>query len=128
MLSVPLPATRPCRSEAGLKAIYLSDWQVAADAHNAGQMYPDQSLYPADNVSNAIRGINTLLVPSKASFFIAGLRVPTAQPSSKPPYKRSSLRLAPQRGCGTRADWRNTSQQARTPPRLPPVALPPLQC
>ncbi|MFZ0769909.1 MAG: isocitrate lyase, partial [Candidatus Sulfotelmatobacter sp.] len=34
--------------KAGLKAIYVSGWQVAADANNAGQMYPDQSLYPAD--------------------------------------------------------------------------------
>src|SRR5690606_3795312 len=36
--------------KAGLKAIYLSGWQVAADANLAGQMYPDQSLYPADSV------------------------------------------------------------------------------
>ena len=36
--------------KAGLKAIYLSGWQVAADANAAGQMYPDQSLYPADSV------------------------------------------------------------------------------
>ena len=38
--------------QAGLKAIYVSGWQVAADANNAGQMYPDQSLYPADSVPN----------------------------------------------------------------------------
>ncbi|HKE89919.1 MAG TPA: hypothetical protein VKB45_06260, partial [Gemmatimonadales bacterium] len=36
--------------QAGLKAIYVSGWQVAADANTAGQMYPDQSLYPADSV------------------------------------------------------------------------------
>jgi len=36
--------------KAGLKAIYLSGWQVAGDANLAGQMYPDQSLYPADSV------------------------------------------------------------------------------
>ncbi len=36
--------------KAGLEAIYLSGWQVAADANNAGQMYPDQSLYPASSV------------------------------------------------------------------------------
>ena len=36
--------------KAGLKAIYLSGWQVAADANIAGQMYPDQSLYPANSV------------------------------------------------------------------------------
>ena len=38
------------RLRAGLKAIYLSGWQVAADANTAGQMYPDQSLYPVDSV------------------------------------------------------------------------------
>jgi isocitrate lyase len=43
---------------AGLKAIYLSGWQVAADANNAGQMYPDQSLYPADSVPSVVRKIN----------------------------------------------------------------------
>src|SRR5271168_5287028 len=44
--------------EAGLKAIYLSGWQVAADANSAGQMYPDQSLYPADSVPAVVRRIN----------------------------------------------------------------------
>ena len=44
--------------KAGLKAIYLSGWQVAADANTAGQMYPDQSLYPVDSVPNVIRRIN----------------------------------------------------------------------
>jgi isocitrate lyase len=46
---------------AGLKAIYLSGWQVAADANTAGQMYPDQSLYPADSVPNVVRRINAAL-------------------------------------------------------------------
>jgi isocitrate lyase len=44
--------------EAGLKAIYLSGWQVAADANVAGQMYPDQSLYPVNSVPTLVRGIN----------------------------------------------------------------------
>jgi isocitrate lyase len=44
-----------------LKAIYLSGWQVAADANTAGQMYPDQSLYPADSVPNVVRRINKAL-------------------------------------------------------------------
>jgi len=44
--------------DAGLKAIYLSGWQVAADANNAGQMYPDQSLYPADSAPALVRRIN----------------------------------------------------------------------
>jgi len=47
--------------QAGLKAIYVSGWQVAADANNAGQMYPDQSLYPADSVPNLCRRINCAL-------------------------------------------------------------------
>lgn len=45
-------------AEAGLKAIYLSGWQVAADANSAGQMYPDQSLYPVDSVPQVVRRIN----------------------------------------------------------------------
>ncbi len=48
--------------QAGLKAIYLSGWQVAADANNSGHMYPDQSLYPADSVPNVIRRINNALM------------------------------------------------------------------
>jgi isocitrate lyase len=48
--------------EAGLQAIYVSGWQVAADANNSGQMYPDQSLYPADSVPNLVRRINQALM------------------------------------------------------------------
>ncbi|MGQ0675225.1 MAG: isocitrate lyase [Rhodospirillales bacterium] len=47
--------------KAGLKAIYLSGWQVAADANNAGQMYPDQSLYPVSSVPDVVRRINRAL-------------------------------------------------------------------
>ncbi|MCI0350161.1 MAG: isocitrate lyase, partial [Acidobacteriales bacterium] len=47
--------------QAGLKAIYLSGWQVAADANLAGQMYPDQSLYPANSVPDVVRKINQSL-------------------------------------------------------------------
>ena len=47
---------------AGLKAIYLSGWQVAADANTAGQTYPDQSLYPADSVPAVVRKINHALL------------------------------------------------------------------
>ncbi len=46
---------------AGLDAIYLSGWQVAADANLAGQMYPDQSLYPADSVPAVVKRINQTL-------------------------------------------------------------------
>lgn len=48
--------------QAGLKAIYLSGWQVAADANLAGHMYPDQSLYPADSVPNVVKRINNALL------------------------------------------------------------------
>jgi isocitrate lyase len=48
--------------KAGLEAIYLSGWQVAADANLAGQTYPDQSLYPADSVPAMVRRINNALV------------------------------------------------------------------
>ena len=46
---------------AGLKAIYLSGWQVAADANLAGQMYPDQSLYPSNSAPTLVRNINNAL-------------------------------------------------------------------
>ncbi|WP_226345842.1 isocitrate lyase [Agilicoccus flavus] len=48
--------------KAGLKAIYLSGWQVAADANLAGQTYPDQSLYPANSVPQVVRRINNALL------------------------------------------------------------------
>lgn len=48
-------------AQAGLKAIYLSGWQVAADANLAGSMYPDQSLYPANSVPMVVRRINKAL-------------------------------------------------------------------
>jgi len=48
--------------KAGLKAIYLSGWQVAADANLAGEMYPDQSLYPADSVPAVVRRINKTFI------------------------------------------------------------------
>ena len=48
-------------AQAGLKAIYLSGWQVAADANLAGQMYPDQSLYPANSVPHVVKRINQAL-------------------------------------------------------------------
>ena len=48
--------------EAGLKAIYLSGWQVAADANLAGEMYPDQSLYPCNSVPAVVKKINNALL------------------------------------------------------------------
>jgi len=49
------------QARAGLKAIYLSGWQVAADANLAGHMYPDQSLYPANSVPAVVKRINQAL-------------------------------------------------------------------
>jgi len=48
-------------AKAGLKAIYLSGWQVAADANSAGEMYPDQSLYPYDSVPRLVKAMNNAL-------------------------------------------------------------------
>ena len=48
--------------KAGLNAIYLSGWQVAADANAAGQTYPDQSIYPANSVPQVVRRINNALM------------------------------------------------------------------
>ncbi len=48
--------------QAGLKAIYMSGWQVAGDMNTAGQTYPDQSLYPADSVPQLVRRINNALM------------------------------------------------------------------
>ncbi len=50
------------QARAGLQAIYLSGWQVAADANSAGAMYPDQSLYPVDSVPAVVRRINNTLL------------------------------------------------------------------
>jgi isocitrate lyase len=51
--------------KAGLEAIYLSGWQVAADANTSAQTYPDQSLYPADSVPKLVKRINNALQPRR---------------------------------------------------------------
>ena len=48
--------------KAGLPAIYLSGWQIAADGNLAGEVYPDQSLYPANSVPSAVRRLNNALL------------------------------------------------------------------
>src|SRR5690606_11009092 len=58
--------------KAGLKAIYLSGWQVAGDANIAGEMYPDQSLYPANSVPNVVRRINSALTRSDQIQWVEG--------------------------------------------------------
>ncbi len=58
--------------QAGLEAIYLSGWQVAADANLSGEMYPDQSLYPADSVPAVVRRINKALLRADQNQSVAG--------------------------------------------------------
>lgn len=57
---------------AGLRAIYVSGWQVAADGNDAGQTYPDLSLYPADSVPNLVRRINNALLREDEKQHLAG--------------------------------------------------------
>jgi isocitrate lyase len=57
---------------AGMKAIYLSGWQVAADANLAGEMYPDQSLYPANSVPSVVKRINNALLRRDQIEFMEG--------------------------------------------------------
>ena len=58
--------------QAGLKAIYLSGWQIAADANHGGFMYPDQSLYPADSGAMVVRKINNALARADQIDFMEG--------------------------------------------------------
>ncbi|MCH7515523.1 MAG: isocitrate lyase [Bacteroidetes bacterium] len=58
--------------QAGLKAIYVSGWQVAGDANNSGQTYPDQSLYPSDSVPSLVKRINNALLRSDQIAHAAG--------------------------------------------------------
>ena len=58
--------------KAGLEAIYLSGWQVAADANTSGHMYPDQSLYPVNSVPEVVRKINKVLQRADQIDFMEG--------------------------------------------------------
>jgi len=58
--------------QAGLKAIYCSGWQVAGDGNSAGQMYPDQSLYPADSVPKMVERINNALLRTDEIYSLNG--------------------------------------------------------
>jgi len=57
---------------AGLKAVYLSGWQVAGDMNDAAQVYPDQSLYPSSSVPNLIRRLNNALLRADQIHHLAG--------------------------------------------------------
>ena len=59
--------------QAGLEAIYLSGWQVAADANLSGEMYPDQSLYPANSVPSVVKKINQALLRADQIQTLAGV-------------------------------------------------------
>src|ERR1700751_4445713 len=58
--------------KAGLPAVYVSGWQAAADANNAGQLYPDQGLYAADSVPNLVRRLNQALTRADQIHHAAG--------------------------------------------------------
>ncbi|RJN32938.1 isocitrate lyase [Nesterenkonia natronophila] len=60
--------------KAGLRAIYLSGWQVAGDANLSGQTYPDQSLYPANSVPSVVRRINNALLRADQIEYLEGKR------------------------------------------------------
>jgi len=60
--------------KAGLRAIYLSGWQVAGDANISGQTYPDQSLYPANSVPTVVRRINNALLRADQIEYLEGIR------------------------------------------------------
>jgi isocitrate lyase len=86
---------------AGLKAIYLSGWQVAADANLAGATYPDQSLYPANSVPAVVRRINNALmradqIDTAAAYAAgAGSSGRRGEPGEKPGEKRDRDWFAP---------------------------------
>jgi isocitrate lyase len=71
---------------AGLKAIYLSGWQVAADANAAGQTYPDQSLYPANSVPQVVRRINNALLRADQITFSEAASAEANGQGSAAPY------------------------------------------
>ena len=82
--------------KAGLKAIYLSGWQVAADANIAGEMYPDQSLYPANSVPQVVRRINNTLLRADQIQYAEGKRRHRL-PAADRGRRRSRLRRRAQR-------------------------------
>jgi isocitrate lyase len=70
--------------KAGLKAIYLSGWQVAGDANSTGEMYPDQSLYAVDSVPKVVRRINNTFKPAPTRS--SGAKARTTSTTSRPSW------------------------------------------
>ena len=97
---------------AGLKAIYLSGWQVAADANLAGHMYPDQSLYPSNSVPQVVKRINQALQRADQIDHVEGRRgTHWLAPRTSWPPRRSAATSA------ARCSSRRRSSSARSPPR-----------
>ena len=66
------------QAKAGLKAVYLSGWQVAGDANLAGEMYPDQSLYPVNSVPSVVERINNALLRADQIQWMEGIQATDA--------------------------------------------------
>ncbi len=87
----------------GLEAIYLSGWQVAADANLAGQVYPDQSLYPATSVPTVVERINRALLRADQIAVSEGQarrHATGSRPSSPTPRRASAGRSTRTSSCG----------------------------
>jgi hypothetical protein len=77
--------------KAGLDAIYLSGWQVAGDANLSGEMYPDQSLYPANSVPSVVKRINNTLLRADQIHTLRATIRSTGSSRSWPTRKRASV-------------------------------------
>lgn len=91
---------------AGLKAIYLSGWQVAGDANTAAQTYPDQSLYPVDSVPKIVERINNAFIRadqiqhSQVSYFclsVDAVNICCFASSSSCPHTSAAVKM---KSCG----------------------------
>ena len=88
---------------AGLKAIYLSGWQVAGDANLSGHTYPDQSLYPANSVPQVVRRINNALLRADEIAKVEGdTSLTTGWPRSSPTVRPASVARSTSTNCRRR--------------------------
>src|SRR5437899_3364996 len=112
--------------KAGLQAIYLSGWQVAADANTAAQMYPDQSLYPVDSAPNVVRRINNALRRADQIARSSTANVPPRASSLSAPGSASSMRLraaSPLRLTPISYGGRRASPTSGKPSALPMLSI-----
>ena len=113
-------------ARAGLKAIYLSGWQVAADANSAGQMYPDQSLYPVDSVPNVVKKINAALARADQKL-LQDVRSVAADHEARRGAILSELQsLAARMGALPRPPQEPYAALTETPVNVPPREIAPL--